>query len=327
MSEQGRSSLQQNCDIDSSKSKAANEEVTKQLKQVKSEKDEEILILAKSIEFFEGENKILWDVKSQLSKNIQSLNTENENISAELLTKSEAVASLEEQNSKLAIDLATIGDEKMQAIKDLEEEKINCFKESEKSQNTLLKEISNLKDSVFTLEEEKKILETKMEDQINSLSIEQETQLQSHEDSKSQLNAELEAEKHEKSVILAEKISLVDVLKAIQLEKDQFIKDLQETKINKEICNKEKVEGNSKLRELNTKIIAVSEDMSKFEAENKEISEKLLKVESEKVQGSKKLQEMENRFSVLSQENSKLESECKVISEQLAKMKTKKVEE
>ena len=55
------------------------------IKSLESEKEE--LIQAKSIESLEGENKVLWDVKSQLSKNIQSLNTDNESISAELLAK------------------------------------------------------------------------------------------------------------------------------------------------------------------------------------------------------------------------------------------------
>ena len=91
----------------------------------------------------------------------------------------------------------------------------------------------------------------------------------------------------------------------MQLENEQVIKDLQETKISQEICKNENVEGNQKLEELNTQIIAVSEDMSKVEAEYKEIAEKLIKTESEKVQESKKLEEMENRFSALSQENSK----------------------
>ena len=66
--------------------------------------------------------------------------------------------------------------------------------------------------------------------------------------------------------------------------------------------------------------------MSKVEAENKAIAEKLLKGESEKDQESKKLQEIEIKFNALSQENSKLESECKDISDELAKMKYRKEE-
>ena len=125
---------------------------------------------------------------------------------------------------------------------------------------------------------------------------------------------------------MEEKISLADALNVIQLEADQVIIDLQETQINQEICNKEKVEDSKNLLKLNTKLIVLSEDMSKIEAENKAIAEKLLKEESEKVQESKKLQDMEITFNALSQENSKLESECKDKSEELAKMKTKKEE-
>ena len=66
-------------------------------------------------------------------------------------------------------------------------------------------------------------------------------------------------------------------------KKEQAIKVLQETQINKETCNKEKEEGIQKLQELKAQIIAVKEDMSKVEAENEKISEKLLKVETEKV--------------------------------------------
>ena len=274
ISEQGRLSLQQKYDNDLSNIKAENEEVTEQLKKVRSEKDEEIMIQGKSIESLEGENKILFDLKSQLSKTIQSLNTKNEDISAEFHTKSEAVASLQEQNSKLETDLATLSDDKIQAMEGLEEEKRNCFEESEISQNTLFEEISKLKDNVITTEEEKKTLQIKMEDKISSLSSEHEIQQALVEKSKSKLNAELEAEKHAKSVIFEEKLSLANSLKMMQLEKEQAIKVLQETQINKETCNKEKEEGIQKLQELKAQIIAVKEDMSKVEAENEKISEK-----------------------------------------------------
>ena len=98
----------------------------------------------------------------------------------------------------------------------------------------------------------------------------------------------MEAEKHEKSVIFKERISLANALNVMQLEKEQVLKDIHETKVNKEICNKEKGEGIQKVQELSTQIIAVKQDRSKVEAENKEISEKVLKLEYEKVQGSKK---------------------------------------
>ena len=74
-----------------------------------------------------------------------------------------------------------------------------------------------------------------MEDQINSLLSEPESQLKLLENSKSQLNAELEAVKLEKGVILEEKILLANTLNAMQLEKEQVIDDLKETKISQEI--------------------------------------------------------------------------------------------
>ena len=166
-----------------------------------------------------------------------------------------------------------------------------------------------------------------MENEINSLSSQHESQLKLFENTKNHLNAELEATKQEKSVILEENISVANAMNALQLENNQVIKDLQESQVNQEICTKEKVEESQNLLELNTKLIALSENMSKVEAENKVIAESLLKEESKKVQESKKLQEMEIKFDVLSEENSKLESECKDKSEELEKMKTKKVEE
>ena len=233
---------------------------------------------------------------------------------------------MQEQNGKLSADFASLSEYKIRAIEGHEEEKRNCFKESEISQNKLLEEISKLKEDVVSLEEEQKKIETQMENEINSLSSQHESQLKLFENTKSQLNAELEATKQEKSVILEENILVANAMNALQLENNQVINDLQESQINQDICTKEKAKDSQNLLELNTKLFSLSEVMSKVEARNKAIAEKLLKEESEKVQESKKLQEMEIKFNALSQENSKLESECKDISDELAKMETKKEE-
>jgi len=298
-SKQDHVSLQQIYEIDMRNVITVNEEETTKLNQLLSDKYGEILTKANSIESLEET----------------------------LVIKSESVASLEEENRKLSTDMTEFTEEANREIEKIEEEKTKCLQDYETSRKTLLEEKINLVENIKGKEEEMKSLQTQMDVKINALTSEYETKIEEFDNSNNQLRVEIDAEKKERSKIVEEKASLSANLDDAQLKLTKVTKDLQEAKLEQEICNKEKVIDSLKVKQLDNQIIDLSEKMSKTQEEKRVIAEKLSNVESEKVEGSKQLQDLETKFIALSQEKTKLESEYKDISAKLSKLEKEKVKE
>merc|ERR1711892_1598547 len=298
-SKQDHVSLQRKYEIDMRNVMTENEEATTKLNQLIVDKDGEILTKAISIESLEGT----------------------------LVIKSESVASLEEENIKLSTEMTELTEETDREIENIEEEKTKCLQDFETSRKTLLEEKLNLEESIKSKEEETKSLQTQMDVKINALTSEYETKINEFDNSNNQLRVEIDSEKKEKSKIIEEKASLSENLEDVQLELTKVTKDVQEAKSEQEICNKEKVIDNQKMKQLDNQILELTEKMSTTQEENRVIAEKLSTVESEKVEGSKQLQDLETKFDGLSQEKTKLESEYKDISAKLSKLEKEKVNE
>jgi len=212
-------------------------------------------------------------------------------------------------------------------IEKIEEDKTKCMQDFETSRKTLLEEKVTLVENIKGKEEDMKSLETQMYAKIKALTSEYETKIEVFDNSNNQLKVEIDAEKKEKSKVVEEKASLSENLDDAQLKLTKVTKDLQEAKLEQEICNKEKVIDSLKVKQLDNQILELTEKMSTTQEENRVIAEKLSKVESEKVEGSKQLQDLETKFNGLSQEKTKLESEYKDISAKLSKLEKEKVKE
>merc|ERR1711892_1192904 len=298
-SKQDHVSLQQKYEIDMKNVMTENEEETTKLNQLISDKDGEILTKANSIESLEET----------------------------LGMKSESVASLEEENRKLSTDMSAFTEEANREIEKIEEEKNKCMQDFETSRKTLLEERITLVENIKGKEEDMKSLQTQMDVKIKALTSEYETKIEEFYNSNNQLRVEIDAEKKEKSKIVEENASLSENLDDEQLKLTKVTKDLQEAKLEQEICNKEKVIDSLKVKQLDNRILELTEKMSKTQEENRVIAEKLSKVESEKVEESKQLHDLETKFNGLSQDKSKLESEYKDISAKLSKLEKERVKE
>merc|ERR1711892_267828 len=298
-SKQDHVSLQQKYEIDVRNVITENEEETAKLNQLISDKDEEMLTKANSIESLEET----------------------------LVIKSESVATLEEENRKLSTDMSEFTEEANREIEKIEEDKTKCMQDFETSRKTLLEERITLVENIKGKEEDMKSLQTRMDVKIKALTRDYETKIEEFDNSNNQLRVEIDAEKKEKSKVVEEKASLSKNLDDAQLRLTKVTKDLQEAKLEQEICNKEKVIDSLKVKQLDNQILELTEKMSKTQEGNIVIAEKLSKVESEKLEGSKRLQDLETKFNGLSQEKSKLESEYKDISAKLSKLEKERVKE
>merc|ERR1711892_1056783 len=298
-SKQDHVSLQKKYEIDMRNVITENEEETTKLNQLISDKDGEMLKKANSIESLEET----------------------------LVIKSESVATLEEENRKLSTDMTEFTDEANREIEQIEEEKTKCMQDFETSRKTLLEERITLVENIKGKEEDMKSLQTQMDVKIKALTRDYESKIEEFDNSNNQLRVEIDAEKKEKSKVVEEKASLSKNLDDAQLRLTKVTKDLQEAKLEQEICNKEKVIDSLKVKQLDNQILELTEKMSKTQEENRVIAEKLSKIESEKVEGSKQLQDLETKFNGLSQEKSKLESEYKDISAKLSKLEKERVKE
>merc|ERR1712106_214108 len=298
-SKQDHVSLQQKYEIDMRNVITENEEETAKLNQLISDKDGEMLTKANSIESLEDT----------------------------LVIKSESVATLEEENRKLSTDMTEFTEEANREIEKIEEEKTKCMQDFETSRKTLLEERITLGENIKGKEEDMKSLQTQMDVKIKALTREYETKIEEFDNSNNQLRVKIDAENKEKSKVVEEKASLSDNLDDAQLKLTKVTKDLQEAKLEQEICNKENGIDSLKVKQLDNQILDLTEKMSTTQEENRVIAEKLSKVESEKVEGSKQLQDLETKFDGLSQEKTKLESEYKDISAKLSKLEKEKVKE
>merc|ERR1711892_1462060 len=291
--------LQQKYEINMRNVITENEEETIKLNQLISDKDGEMLTKANSIESLEET----------------------------LVIKSESVATLEEENRKLSTDMTEFTEEANKEIEKIEAEKTKCMQDFETSRKTLLEERITLVENIRGNEEDMKSLQTQMDIKIKALTSEYETKIEEFDDLNNQLRVEIDAEKKEKSKVVEEKAALSENLVDAQLKLTKVIKDLQEAKLEQEICNKEKVIDSLKVKQLDNQILELTEKMSTTQEENRVIAERLSTVESEKVEGSKQLQDLETKFTALSQEKTKLETEYKDISAKLLKLEKEKVKE
>merc|ERR1711892_76679 len=298
-SKQDHVSLQQKYEIEMRNVITENEEETTKLNQLISDKDGEMLTQANSIESLEET----------------------------LAIKSESAASLEEENRRLSSDMTEFTEEASREIEKIEEEKTKCLQDFETSRKTLLEERITLEENIKGKEENMKSLQIQMDVKIKALTSEHETKIEEFYNSNNQLRVEIDAEKKEKSKIVEENASLSENLDDEQLKLTRVTKDLQEAKLEQEICNKEKVIDSLKVKQLDNQILDLTEIMSTTEEENIVIAEKLSKVESEKVEGNKQLQDLKTKFNGLSQEKTKLESEYKDISAKLSKLEKEKLKE
>merc|ERR1711892_1548319 len=298
-SKQDHVSLQQIYEIDMRNVINENVEEKTKLNQLISDKDGEMLTKANSIESLEET----------------------------LVIKSESVATLEEENRKLSTDMSEFTEEANREIEKNKEEKTKCMQDFETSRKTLLEERITLVENIRGKEEDMKSLQTQMDVKIKALTSEYETKIEEFDDLNNQLRVEIDAEKKEKSKVVEEKASLSENLDDEQLKLTKVTKDLQEAKLEQEICNKEKVIDSLKVKQLDNQIIDLTEKMSTIQEENRVIAEKLSKVESEKVEESKQLHDLETKFNGLSQDKSKLESEYKDISAKLSKLEKERVKE
>merc|ERR1711892_349135 len=271
-SKQDHVSLQRKYEIDMRNVMTENEEATTKLNQLIVDKDGEIITKANSIESLE----------------------------VRLVIKSESVASLEEENMKLSTEMTELTEETDREIENIDEEKTKRLQDFETSRKTSLEEKLNLEESIKSKEEDMKSLQTQMDVKINALTSEYETKINEFDNSNNQLRVEIDAEKKEKSKIVEEKASLSENLEDAQLKLTKVTKDVQEAKSAQEICNKEKVIDNQKMKQLDNQILELTEKMSTTQEENRVIAEKLSTVESEKVEGSKQLQDLETKFDGLS---------------------------
>merc|ERR1711892_912024 len=298
-SKQDHVSLQQKYEIEMRNVITENEEETTKLNQLISDKDGEMLTQANSIESLEET----------------------------LAIKSESAVSLEEENRKLSSDMTEFTEEASREIEKIEEEKTKCLQDFETSRKTLLGERITLEENIKGKEEDMKSLQIQMDVKIKALTSEYETKIEEFDNSNNQLRVEIDAEKKDKNKIVEEKASLSENLDDAQLKLTRVTKDLQEAKLEQEICNKEKVIDSLKVKQLDNQILDLTEIMSTTEEENIVIAEKLSKVESEKVEGNKQLQDLKTKFNGLSQEKTKLESEYKDISAKLSKLEKEKLKE
>merc|ERR1711892_627475 len=298
-SKQDHVSLQQIYEIDMRNVINENVEEKTKLNQLISDKDGEMLTKANSIESLEET----------------------------LVIKSESVATLEEENRKLSTDMSEFTEEANREIEKIEEEKTKCMQDFETSRKTLLEDRITLVENIKGKEEDMKSLQTQMDVKVEALTSEYETKIEEFDNSNNQLRVEIDAEKKEKSKIVEENASLSENLDDEQLKLTKVTKDLQEAKLEQDICNKEKVIDSLKVKQLDNQILELTEKMSTTQEENRVITGKLSKVQSEKVEGSKQLQDLETKFNGLSQEKIKLESEYKDISAKLSKLEKEKVRE
>ena len=238
--------------------------------------------------------------------------------------KSDAVASLDQGKGKLLAELSEFKEETKGEIENSKEEKTKCMQDSDTGKNVFLEEISNLEENINKKDTEKKLLETQMEEKINTLTSEYETKIKTQEDTNLQLSVQQEAEKREKGKIVDEKSSLSDTLDALQKDLTKVSKELRDTKVSKEICNKEKVLNNQKIQQLDSHVFTLTQEISNTIVENELIAEQLSKTESEKLRGIQKCKEIEKKVIVLSQEKSKLETAYKDMTENFAKAKPAK---
>merc|ERR1711892_1605731 len=221
-SKQDHVSLQQKYEIDMRNVITENEEETAKLNQLISDKDGEMLTKANSIESLEEA----------------------------LVKKSESVATLEEENMKLSTDMSEFTEEANREIEKNEEEKNKCMQDFETSRKTLLEERITLVENIRGKEEDMKSLQTQMDVKIKALTSEYETKIEEFDDLNNQLRVEIDAEKKEKSKVVEEKASLSENLDDAQLKLTKVTKDLQEAKLEQEICNKEKVIDSLKVKQL-----------------------------------------------------------------------------
>merc|ERR1711892_596335 len=233
-SKQDHVSLQQIYEIDMRNVINENVEEKTKLNQLISDKDGEILTKTHSIESLEET----------------------------LVIKSESVATLEKENRKLSTDMSEFTEEANREIEKIEEEKTKCMQDFETSRKTLLEERITLVENIRGNEVDMKSLQTQMYAKIKALTSEYETKIEVFDDSNNQLKVEIDAEKKEKSKVVEEKASLSKNLDDAQLRLTKVIKDLQEAKLEQEICNKEKVIDSLKVKQLDNQIIDLTEKMS-----------------------------------------------------------------
>ena len=131
------------------------------LRNVVTTKEMEISLGETGMESLKKDVQRLALERETLSVDVQNLKIQLSQLTGLLGTKSEAVESLQLQNSKLVATLTSYRDETMRVIKDIEEQKEACLLESESQHLFLLDKISILEDKKKLLEDEKEICEEK----------------------------------------------------------------------------------------------------------------------------------------------------------------------
>jgi len=128
--------------------------------------------LEREIESMQGQINILSGENIDALKEVESIKINNLNLSEDLLTKTETINSLREQNAKQSNDFSLEKDETSKTIVNLEEDKKTCFEDSKINKKLFSEELKIKENIIENLISEKQDIEKTNEDKIETLARE-----------------------------------------------------------------------------------------------------------------------------------------------------------
>jgi len=237
----------------------------------------------REIESMQGQINILSGENIDALKEVESIKINNINLSEDLLTKTETINSLREQNAKQSNDFSLEKDETSKTIVNLEEDKKTCFEDSKIYKKLFSEELKIKENIIENLISEKQDIEKTNEDKIETLAREHQHEVKLLEESKGTLMENLKNEKQEKHNLLNEKNTLEGSLTVLQGIMETTDNNLKRTDKDLETCEKDKnvlkdqtIEDRNKINILvKEKEELESKLKSKLESEKKELKRKI----------------------------------------------------